>query len=148
MSTIQVTGTVPASAPAVWDVVGDFGGLAHWHPAVAESRAEGTGPGALRRLTLRNGDVLVERLEEYNDGERYYVYSLIEGALPVRDYYATLRVRAAYDAPSATIEWTGAFIPGDVPENDAGQLIRSIYETGIDNLRRLLAPQPETNPNR
>jgi hypothetical protein len=144
MSKVQVIGTIAADPQAVWDVVGDFGAIAKWHPAVAESRAEGTGPGALRRLTLVNGDRLVERLEEFNDGERYYSYSLVEGPLPVGDYYATLHVRAAYDAPSATLEWTGAFTARDVPESEAEQLIRSIYQAGIDNLRQRLEAKPRS----
>jgi hypothetical protein len=142
MSKVQVIATIPASPQAIWDMVGDFGAIAKWHPAIAECHAEGTGPGALRRLTLVNGTTLAERLEEFNDGERYYSYSLVEGPLPVRDYYATLHVRAAYDAPSSTIEWTGAFTARDVPENEAEQLIRSVYQAGIDNLQRLLAPKP------
>ncbi|HZU89821.1 MAG TPA: SRPBCC family protein [Stellaceae bacterium] len=144
MSKVQVIGTIPADPQAVWDVVGDFGAIAKWHPAIAESRAEGAGPGALRRLTLVNGDRLVERLEEFNDGERYYSYSLVEGPLPVGDYYATLHVRAAYDAPSSTIEWTGAFTAKDVPDTEAERLIQSIYQAGIDNLRQLLAAKPRS----
>jgi hypothetical protein len=138
MSRIQVIATIPAGPQAIWDVVGDFAAIAKWHPAIAESRAEGTGLGALRRLTLVNGDRLVERLEEFNDSERYYSYSLVEGPLPVSDYYATLRVRAAYDAPSSTIEWTGAFTARGVPESEAEQLIQAIYQAGIDNLRQRL----------
>jgi hypothetical protein len=144
MSRVQVIATVPAGPQAVWDVVGDFGAIAKWHPAVAESRAEGMGPGALRRLTLVNGGRLVERLEEFNDGERYYSYSLVEGPLPVSDYYATLHVRAAYDAPSSTIEWTGAFTARNVPESEAEQLIRSVYQAGLDNLRQLVGSNPRS----
>jgi Polyketide cyclase / dehydrase and lipid transport len=144
MSRVQVIAAIPADPQAVWDVVGDFGAIAKWHPAVAESLAEGTGPGALRRLALVNGDRLTERLEEFNDGERYYSYSLVEGPLPVSDYYATLHVRAAYDAPSSTIEWIGAFTARDVSETEAEQLIRSIYEAGLDNLRQLVGSNPRS----
>ncbi|HJU18097.1 MAG TPA: SRPBCC family protein [Stellaceae bacterium] len=144
MSKVQVIGTIAANPQAVWDVIGDFGAIAKWHPAIADSRAEGSRPGALRRLTLKNGDRLVERLEEFNDGERYYSYSLVEGPLPVAEYYSTLHVRAAYDAPSATVEWTGAFTAKDAPESDVEHLIQSIYQAGIDALRQQLTANPRS----
>jgi hypothetical protein len=139
MARVQIVATIAAGAPRVWDLVGDFGAIAKWHPGVARSSVTGGGIGMMRRLTLASGETLVERLEEFNDAERYYAYSFTEGPLPVSDCYTTLRVRAAYDAPSCTIEWSAAFTPKeDVAATDAELLIRSIYQAGIDNLRQKL----------
>lgn len=137
MAQARVVGTVAAAAPRVWDVVGDFAGVAKWHPGAAESVAEGEGIGMRRRIALVNGGTLVEELEEMNDAERYYSYSMVEGPLPVRDdYHATLRVRPSYGDASCTVEWTASFTPrADVPDTDAERLVRMIFQAGLDNLR-------------
>ncbi len=134
----RVIATVHASAPDAWDLVGDFGAIGKWLPGVAECRCEGEGIGMLRRLRFVNGGTVVERLAAMNDAERFYSYRIIEGSLPVRDYYATLWVRPAYDAPSCTVEWSAAFLPRGVPDTDAQMLIQSIFQAGIDNLRAML----------
>lgn len=134
----RVIAIIHASAPDVWDLIGDFGAIGKWLPAVAESRCEGQGIGMLRRLRLVSGGTLVERLDDMNDAERFYSYRIVEGSLPVSDYYATLWIRPAYDAPSCTVEWSGAFLPRGVPDTDAQMVIQSIYQAGIDNLRAKL----------
>ncbi len=138
MAKAQVIATIHTSAPEVWDLVGDFGAIGKWLPGVAECRCEGDGIGMLRRLRLANGGALVERLEDMNDAKRFYSYRMIEGSLPVSDYYATLWVRSAYGTPSCTVEWAGVFRPRGVPDTDAEMTIRAIYQAGIDNLRAKL----------
>jgi hypothetical protein len=131
--------TIAASAPRVWDVIGDFNALPKWHPAFARSEEERQGDHTIRRLVLTNGATLVERLEEKNDAERYYSYTILEGPVPVRNYRSTIHVRPAADAASSTIEWYGTFEAADgVPETDAERLIRDIYRAGLDNLRKKL----------
>src|SRR4051794_41967011 len=56
---------IPAPVEQVWEVARDFGALSVWHPAIeASSLDSGTGAevGAVRRLTLGDGGVGVERL--------------------------------------------------------------------------------------
>ncbi len=138
MAKARVIATIHASAPKVWDLVGDFGAIGKWLPGVTQCRSEGQGIGMLRRLSLANGGSVVERLEEMNDAERFYRYGMLEGSLPVSDYRASLWVRAAYDAPSSTVEWAGEFEPRGVPGTDAEMLMQSIYQAGLDNLRAML----------
>lgn len=88
-----MVGTVRASAPQVWELVGDFGAIAKWLSAVAESRAEGEGIGMRRLLAFVGGATQTERLDEMNDAERYYRYSIVEGPLPVTEYSAALWIR-------------------------------------------------------
>jgi Polyketide cyclase / dehydrase and lipid transport len=139
MARARVVGTVGASAPRVWDAIGDFAGVAKWLPAAAKSVGEGEGVGMRRRIKLVNGGTLVERLEEMNEAERYYAYSIIEGPLPVRDYRAAIHVRPSLDEASSTIEWTASFVPkDDVPATDAERQVAMVFEAGIANLRQKL----------
>ena len=57
------SGVVPASADSVWEVVRPFDGLPAWHPAIESSEITSGSAGevgAVRRLTLGDGGVVVE----------------------------------------------------------------------------------------
>ena len=53
----------------MWSFIGDFGGLARWHPKVQACRVEGSGLGALRIVTL-DGWSATERLTAF-EPERF-----------------------------------------------------------------------------
>jgi mxaD protein len=107
--------TVAAKPDAVWAVLKNFDKLADWHPGIAKIEAEGgSAAGATRTLTLKNGGVLVEGLDEYNDGEKFYTYRLSKEnveALPVSFYSATITVKPAGDG--SEVQWIGRFYRGD-----------------------------------
>jgi hypothetical protein len=82
--------TLALAVPAerVWRLIGPFDGLPHWHPAVRActlASEEGTGA-TIRRVTLHDGGVIVNRLEEHDDRRRLCRYAMVESPLPVSDY--------------------------------------------------------------
>ena len=95
MAKFSMSMKLTAPAKQVWDLVGGFNALPDWHPAVEKSEIEGAegSKGSLRRLGLAGGGSIVERLEEVDENERVYSYSIVESPLPVADYTANLRVR-------------------------------------------------------
>jgi mxaD protein len=138
---------VDASASKVWGVVKDFGGINNWHPALAKTEiVEGSdnAVGAVRLLTLKDGGTIKEKLLAYNAAGRSMKYEILEGALPVSHYSATISVKAAGKGKS-TITWSGHYErkntgdnPGD-KENDkaASDTIASVYQGGLDNVKKL-----------
>jgi Polyketide cyclase / dehydrase and lipid transport len=138
MPQVKVVGTVRASAQRIWDVINDFNSMPKWHPAIAESTIENKGGATCRRLKLANGAVLLEKLEEKNDAERSYTYTIVESPLPIADYRSTIRVRPATDAASSTVEWVGTFRVTEGPETDMEQVVSGVYNAGIDNLKSTL----------
>lgn len=75
---------VPAPLAEVWRTVGDFTGLAAWHPAIAACTAEHGG--RRRRVTLVDGSEIVEELVARDDAGASYTYTIVDsGPLPVRD---------------------------------------------------------------
>jgi hypothetical protein len=133
----KVSESIKLYTPAerVWEVIGAFGALADWHPLVRGCEEDWEGTRQLRRLTLPDADdKLIERLEEHDDGSRHYTYSITGGPLPLAEYTATIRVNED-DASSCTVEWSGAFEPSGVSEQDAVDLVRSIYRAGLEALK-------------
>lgn len=137
---LSATETVTVAAPAneVWAVVGNFGNLGAWHPAVASTEiVAGTNnePGAKRLLTLGGGGgTVTEQLKEYDQAGKSYTYVILGGVLPVVNYRATIDVEPVDDS-SSKVTWTGTFDPaeGSKPE-DVQKAISGVYAAGLANL--------------
>ena len=137
MAKVSLSTTLPVPARTVWDAIGGFNSLAKWHPAVAKSEESKEGTATVRRLTLRGGGSIVERLDAKDDRKRTYTYSILDGPLPVAGYKATLHVEENKDGKSCTVQWSSAFEPAGTSEPEAVKVIRGIYEAGFENLRRM-----------
>src|SRR6478735_6841559 len=67
---------ISASPGQVWQLIGGFDSLPNWLPYIPSSEvSEG---GRVRHLANPDGDTIVERLEVFNDKERYYTYSIMK----------------------------------------------------------------------
>jgi len=139
MTQVSVKGTVHAPAERVWETIGAFSGLERFFPAVSHSALEGSGVGAVRRCTLRDGGQLVERLESLDEANRTLTYSIVEGALPVKNYRSTMTVRAL-DGERCELHWRSEFEVAEGGEDALKGLLAGAYKQGIDGIEQLLAP--------
>lgn len=121
---------LPASADDVWKLIGGFHSLPNWLPYIPKS--EVSDGGRVRRLANSSGDVIVERLEAFDDARRSYSYSIIEAPFPVSGYLSTLRVVELGNG--SRVEWSGRFTPRGVSESEAARLFQGIYEDGLKAL--------------
>ena len=81
---------IPVSADRVWQLIGGFGSLPDWLPYIPTSElSEG---GRVRSLTNEQGEVIVERLEAFDNDARTYTYSILQAPFPVTGYRATITV--------------------------------------------------------
>jgi hypothetical protein len=135
------SGVVPASADQVWATVRDFNGLPGWHPNIAESTLDsesGAEVGAVRRLVLADGGVVVERLVSLDDDARSQTYEILESPFAVRRYVSTFRVFPVTDTGQAFMEWWSEF---DADAADEEQLNATfaggVYGGGIAALKKL-----------
>jgi len=148
--TLKVVETVEIRAPVekVWAAVKDFDGLHKWHPGfssdVLVSGADGK-PGAVRKLTVKDGPSFTERLLGYDDAHHSYRYMIVESPLPITNYSSTISVRPG-QAGMTKVVWSGSFkrknASDDPPEaeSDAGaiKLVTGVYRGGLDNLKKML----------
>jgi carbon monoxide dehydrogenase subunit G len=131
---VQRQARFTAEPAEVWAAIGDFCGIARWHPGVSLCVLEGD----RRRLTLRDGSALVERQLERDDAAMRYSYTMEEGSLPVSDdYRATLLVTDRGDVTMVT--WRAEFTPADgQSEAMATAVLARIFAAGLEGLGRLL----------
>ncbi len=118
------------SADAVWAKVGDFCGIAKWHPAV--EKCDLSADGKTRTLSLKGGGTIVEALVKWDAAGRSYTYSIVNSPLPVANYVSTIAVSA--DGAGSALTWTGKYDAKGAPDADAQKVIQGIYEAGLKAL--------------
>lgn len=138
MASTSVSRTVPASPEKVWNLMGGFDALPDWLPYIPESTAlEG---GRVRRLKNLEGEVIVERLVDFNETERHYSYAILQAPFPVDGYVSTLRVHTVPDRDDiAEVQWSGRFDPVGATEDEVVDLFTGIYRDGLDALHKTLS---------
>jgi hypothetical protein len=129
---------IPASPDRVWQLIGGFGSLPDWLPCIPGS--ELSDGGRLRRLVNDEGDVIVERLETFDNEARTYSYSILRAPFPVTGYRATLSVHETPRQDTARVEWSGTFTPDGISDDDAVALFHGIYAQGLTALLHTLTP--------
>ncbi|MFF0628385.1 SRPBCC family protein [Streptomyces sp. NPDC004296] len=138
MASTSVSRIVPASPDKVWSLIGGFDALPDWLPYIPESTAlEG---GRVRRLKNPEGEVIIERLVDFNETERQYSYAILQAPFPVNGYVSTLRVHAVPGLDDvAEVQWSGRFNPDNATEQEVVDLFTGIYADGLDALHATLA---------
>jgi hypothetical protein len=135
---------IPATPDQVWQLIGGFNSLPDWLPYIPNSElSEG---GRVRHLANPDGDIIVERLEEFNEEDRYYTYSIKEAPFPVTDYKSTIRVRQLTGSQTSLVEWSGSFTPVGVSDQEVIDLFHGIYSDGLHALgQAFLSNSTQTN---
>ena len=127
--THSVTRKVKLNAPvaSVWGLIGDFHGVAEWHPAVESSTREAVGNEEFRLLKIAGGGEILEHLVAKTGHS--YTYSIIRSPLPVDHYEAKIEANTA--GGGTEITWSSSFTPtGDNSE----EVVAGIYQAGLDAL--------------
>ena len=130
---VSETAQLALSPEEAWHKIGDFGAVGDWHPMLAKVDSQGNERGSLRRATGKDGSAQVERLDTYDERHRCYAYSLVETALPVRDYTATFRIEPAGDG-RATVIWSATFEPAGVDDAAAAEAVAPFLKAGTVSL--------------
>ncbi|MFB6783030.1 SRPBCC family protein [Streptomyces sp. NPDC056352] len=138
MASTSVSRVVPASPQQVWNLIGGFDALPDWLPYILESTPlEG---GRVRRLTNPDGEVITERLVDFNETEHHYSYAILEAPFPVTGYVSTLRVHTVPGRDDvAEVQWSGRFAPNGVSDTEAEDLFVGTYRDGLEALHKALS---------
>lgn len=130
MAEVERSKRFDVSAQEMWRRIGDFQGIAAWHPAIA--RCTPQEDGEVRELALPDGDKVVERRVAQTD--RSYTYRILDaGPLPVSDYEATIAVRDG-EGGGSVVDWRATFTPVGASDADAVEVIGGIFDGGLGAL--------------
>jgi Polyketide cyclase / dehydrase and lipid transport len=122
-----------ATPEAVWTAIGDFCGIAKWHPAIAKCEMSAKGADTFRALTLKGGGVVNEKQLSFDNKTMSYSYTIEDSPLPVKNYSAVLSVKPK--DKGSVISWTAKFDARDDSDADAIKTITGIFEAGVTPLK-------------
>jgi carbon monoxide dehydrogenase subunit G len=137
MASVKISDRIHASADRVWDLVGDFGGIARFSRGFKSVTCTGSGVGAVRTITLPNDVQMQERCELHDAARRTLDYSIVGGPMPIANYLA--RIQLFEDGDGTRIEWSSTFEPKGIGEAQAIAMIEGVYKGGIAGIKKALA---------
>jgi hypothetical protein len=120
---------VPASPDSVWKTIGDFCGIANWHPAIEKCEISKKDGVTFRTLTLKGGGTILEKQRAWDNKGRSYSYTIEESPLPVANYKATLSVTPK--GSGSEIMWISNFNAKGADDAKASSTIGGIFDAGL-----------------
>lgn len=128
---------------SVWNILRDFNGHDHWHPAIATSQIERSRDsdsiGCIRKFRLQDGSELREQLLALSDAEQSYSYCLLDTPVPLFNYVSHVRLFPVTDMDGTYWEWEGRFNTIDNREDELKQMVSiDIYQAGFTAIRSYL----------
>ncbi len=116
---------------AAWALAGDPARVGEWFgPVVACEVDDG-----VRRATMGNGAVLVERLVDRDEAGRSYSYEVIEGIPGLTSHRATVRVE---EAPGGSRVLWRQTATSENPDYDIESRLSGVMSAGLQSLKQTL----------
>lgn len=129
MAEVKVSKRYEVPRQTMWERIGDPAKISEWHPAIETT--EMRDGGKTRIDTIAGGGRVSETILE--QAERHHTYRIDESPLPVANLIGTIRVRDESE-DACIVEWDATFEPIAIPENEAVELVRGIFQAGLDAL--------------
>jgi hypothetical protein len=136
MYKVQVERIVNLPRKKVFDILVQFGGLEKLLPDMIESlELTGSGIGALRKVKLKGGGTVIERLDAAHE-ESLFAYTItFNDAMPFENYCAVVTL---IDAGNNTIaRWGSNWNAKGASEDEIKQMLTGLYGTLLDGLHKL-----------
>ena len=141
MAETTVKAVFDAPAEKLWQILSDFGGVAKYNPIVTKVITEGTGIGSQRTCTIQvpNQDSfeIDEVLDDQNDSKMSQVIKIVNAPPPFTGMVAKFQV-SQIEPNKSQVEWVVNVQPGDMPEDDAIQMVKGIFVQIGDSLKEYL----------
>jgi hypothetical protein len=123
---------VPASPDAVWKTIGDYCGIANWHPAIEKCEISKKDGATFRTLSLKGGGTILEKQTAWDDKSKTYSYTIEESPLPVANYKATIAV--APKGSGSEVIWISNFNAKGADDAKASSTIGGIFDAGLASI--------------
>ena len=138
MVDLVVVKQIEASADAVWALLGNFGDMS-WVPGADNVELIGEGVGMTRRINIPGLDSPIDEiLSAKDDAAMTFSYTIPKNAvIPFDDYTASVSVTS--EGAGTRVDWACSFDEGEMPAEDAKNMISGSYSNMLDALAAKLA---------
>ena len=121
----------------LWSPIAAFGDLDRWAAGVTACTVEGTGPGAIRTVSLgeRQARERLEAIDPSGHSLRYHI--LPPHAMPAQNVYSDISL-TAWDGGRTEMRWRSEGTDFTAPPEQIGAVIATFYRRSIEKLDRML----------
>ncbi len=136
MYKVSVEKTVDLPRKRVFDILVRFDGLEKLLPDLIDSlELVGSGLGALRKVKIKSGGTVIERLDAAFD-ERLFAYTItFNDALPIENYCAVVTLEDAGGKTRA--RWSSNWDAKGASEDEIKTMLAGLYGALLDGLHKL-----------
>lgn len=136
MYKVSVEKTLDMPRKKVFDILVQFGGLEKLLPDMIGSlELVGSGIGALRKVKLKAGGTVIERLDAAFD-ERLFAYTItFNDALPFENYCAVVTLEDAGNKTRAC--WSSNWDAKGASDDEIKPMLSGLYGALLDGLHKL-----------
>lgn len=137
---VLVSQVIPGSPDDVWERIREFDTFDEWGPEpVADCTIEGddapTQIGAVRRFEVGGERTVRERLVAHSDEERFYQYTILEGAGSKEDYLSELRLIPITETGETLAKQYAHFDAPDEEMADEKEHLETVFTGALNGLR-------------
>ncbi len=140
MTNVTAKATINAAADEIWKTLSSFRDVEKYIPLVKSSTVVGSGVGAKRTCIVPNESggegKIEEELKSLDNDAKTFSYSITSSPLPLVNYLGTVKVKDLGNG-RCEVEWSSTFEPKGMPEEEVAKMIKDIYLTAIDGLKKL-----------
>ena len=129
---VKVAKDSPAPPEAAWAAIGDWCGIASWHPAIEKCDPSVKDGANFRNLFLKGGGEVFEKQLTFDKAKMTYSYTIEKSPLPIQNYSAVMAVTPK--DKGSTISWTAKFDSKGASDEEAVKTITGIFEAGVGAL--------------
>lgn len=133
MAAVSESARIALDADHLWEQVGRFGELV-WHPLLVRVESIGNQPGAMRHMETTDGQRQVERLDEIDEEQHLYRYTIQDSSLAITNCRAELRIDSL-SPQSSWVTWSARFDVAADDEASESDSVRHFLRTGLNGLR-------------
>ena len=134
---VNITRTIHISAGLAWAAISGIGGLDRWFPIISACTVSGEGVGAIRILTLADGEEMQDVIEEIDHQQQRLRYRRTKSPFPVSSYVGTVDIRES-GPHAAEIIWIVEMKPNENCPADFSELIYTAISDGINGMEQEL----------
>jgi polyketide cyclase/dehydrase/lipid transport protein len=137
MYKVLVERTLDLPRKQVFDILVQFGGLEKILPDMIDSlEVVGSGIGALRKIKLKNGGNITERLDAAYDDHLFAYTITFNDVMPFDNYCAVVTLEDAGDKTAA--RWGSNWDAKGASEDEVKSMLNGLYGTLLEGLQKLV----------
>lgn len=127
---LKVEKKVNVPSGIVWDAISGMIHLERWFAVIERCQVEGKGAGATRTLTLLDGSIIEDIIEEINHDKQQLRYRSTKMPFPIKNYVGTVQIMPINDELT-DLSWSAEYQVADKDQAQMHDLFLELFTKGL-----------------